>query len=132
MAPGARDISQINLAALWASYRALGHSRLIISGVFLHLGFDKRWILAAIPDATITVIRLSAADRTLLERLDKRETGPGRNAQIERSLRQAKRMEAEPPGEPLIVATDSRSPAELACEIIDRIGWRADPPPASA
>jgi hypothetical protein len=132
LAPGARDISQINLAALWANYRALGHTRLIMSGVFLHLNFDKRWIQAAIPDAAITVVRLRGADVTLLERLDKREVGAGRDAQVERSLRQARRMEAEPPGEPIVIATDSHSPAELACEILDRIGWRARPSPVSA
>ena len=58
LTPGARDVSQLNLAALWSTYRALGHSRLIMSGVMLHVGFDKRWILAAIPDAQITVVRI--------------------------------------------------------------------------
>ena len=126
MAPGARDVSQLNLAALWATYRSLGHRRLIMSGVMAHIGHDKRWIAAAIPDATITVIRLRSSDATLLERLDRRETGAGREAQIARSLRQAKRMEGEDARDFVIVATDGRSPPDIAREILGRIGWLAE------
>lgn len=123
LAPGARDVSQLNLAALWSTYRALGHSRLIMSGVLLHVAFDKSWILAAIPEAQITVVRLRAGDEILLERLDRRETGAGRDAQIERSMRQAKRMAGEDAAGFVIVETDGRSPQQLAREIVDKIGW---------
>lgn len=123
LAPGARDVSQLNLAALWGTYRALGHTRLIMSDVMLHVGFDKSWILAAIPDARITVVRLRAGDETLLERLDRRETGAGRDAQIERSLRQAKRMTDEPVSGFIVVETDDRTPAELAGEVLGKTNW---------
>lgn len=123
LAPGARDVSQLNLAALWATYRALGHTRLIMSGVMLHVAFDKSWILAAIPEARITVVRLRAGDEALLERLDRRETGAGRDAQIERSLRQAKRMTGEATDGFIIVETDGRAPAELAGEVLGKSGW---------
>lgn len=41
LAPGVRDVSQLNLAALWTTYRALGHGRPIMSGVMIHVAFDK-------------------------------------------------------------------------------------------
>lgn len=123
LTPGARDVSQLNLAALWTTYRALGHSRLIMSGVMIHVAFDKGWILAAIPDARITVVRLRAGDDSLRQRLDRRETGAGRDAQIERSLRQSKRLADEDIADVLVVETDGRAPLELAREILDRIGW---------
>jgi hypothetical protein len=123
LAPGARDVSQLNLAALWGTYRALGHSRLIMSGVMLHVGFDKRWILAAIPDARITVVRLRGSEASLRERLDRRETGVGRGDQIERSLRQAKRMAGEDAAAFLVFDTDGRTPAELAGEVLAKSGW---------
>jgi 2-phosphoglycerate kinase len=41
---GTTDISSLNLAAIWSTYRALGHTRLIMSGVMMHLEFDRRWI----------------------------------------------------------------------------------------
>lgn len=89
--PGTIDISSINLAAIWSTYQALGHTRLIMSGVMLHLNFDKRWILSAIPDAHITVVRLMAGRETLLTRLARRETGSGGDEQAQRSLAQAER-----------------------------------------
>lgn len=123
LAPGARDVSQLNLAALWRTYHALGHSRLIMSGVMLHVAFDKRWILAAIPEARITVVRLRAGDEALLERLDRRETGAGRDAQIERSLRQAKRIAGEDAAGFIVIETDGHTPAELAGEALGKAGW---------
>ena len=39
---------------------------LIMSGVMMHLDFDKRWILSAIPEAAITVVRMLGAEPTLL------------------------------------------------------------------
>ncbi|AZO79550.1 MULTISPECIES: ATP-binding protein [unclassified Bosea (in: a-proteobacteria)] len=123
LAPGARDVSQLNLAALWGTYRALGHTRLIMSGVMLHVGFDKSWILAAIPEARITVVRLRGSEASLLERLDRREAGASREAQVERSLRQAKRMAAQATDGFVVVDTDGRSPTELAREVLDKVGW---------
>ncbi|WP_306227790.1 AAA family ATPase [Bosea beijingensis] len=123
LAPGARDVSQLNLAALWATYRALGHRRLLMSGVMLHPAFDRRWILAAIPEARITILRLRAGDEVLLARLDRREQGGGRDAQIERSLRQARRMAGEAAEDYLVVDTDGQSPAELARFVLARTGW---------
>ncbi|WID94645.1 hypothetical protein QO058_17605 [Bosea vestrisii] len=127
LAPGARDVSQLNLAALWGTYRGLGHTRLIMSGVMLHVGFDKSWILAAIPDARITVVRLRGSEGSLLERLDRRETGAGREAQIERSLRQAKRMASEVADDFIVVDTDELTPAELARDVLARNGWLQTP-----
>lgn len=72
----------------------------------MHVVHDKRWILAAIPDATITVVRLRGSDATLMERLDRREIGVGREAQISRSLRQAIRMGGEDALDFLVVDTD--------------------------
>jgi energy-coupling factor transporter ATP-binding protein EcfA2 len=116
--PGTRDVSSLNLAALWSTYHALGHRRLIMSGVMLHLGFDRRWILAAIPQARFTVVRLVAAEDTLLARLAQRETGSGLAGQVERTLRQARRMAEEKQDGILSVPTDGRRPAELAQSVV--------------
>lgn len=124
--PGTIDISAINLAALWATYARLGRRRLILSGVMLHLGFDRRWITSAIPDARIVVVRLSADDAALVGRLDRRETGAGRDEQVERSLRQSQRLRDEPQDGLLVVDTTGRGPAELADMIVERIGWLSE------
>jgi broad-specificity NMP kinase len=121
--PGATDVSALNLAAIWSTYRALGHSRLIMSGVIMHPGFDRRWILAAIPDAEITVIRLQASESTLAKRLERREVGSGAEEQLQRTLRQARRMAAESGDGLLRVPTDGRTPAELADTVLRETGW---------
>jgi broad-specificity NMP kinase len=121
--PGATDINAINLAAIWSTYRALGHSRLIMSGVIMHPGFDRRWILAAIPDAEITLVRLQASESTLTERLERRETGSGMEEQLQRTLRQARRMATESGEGSLRVPTDGKTPAELADTVLRETGW---------
>ncbi|WP_187829611.1 AAA family ATPase [Labrys sp. KNU-23] len=121
--PGTLDISTLNLAAIWATYRALGHRRLIMSGVMVHLDFDRRWILAAIPDARITVVRLQASGTTLTERLIQREIGSGLDAQLERTLTQAQRMAGEAENGAIRLETDGRSPQELARLLLAELGW---------
>lgn len=121
--PDTIDVSSVNLAAIWSTYRALGQRRLIMSGVMLHLAFDRRWILAAIPDAEITVVRLAVSEPELLARLAQREIGSGAEAQVERSLRQARRMADENAEGLIVVPTDGRTPGELARTVLEKIGW---------
>ncbi|WP_457582952.1 AAA family ATPase [Ensifer canadensis] len=121
--PGATDVSSINLAAIWSTYRKLGHSRLILSGVMMHLRFDRRWILAAIPDAQITVVRLIASEPALLARLAQREIGAGAEDQMERSLRQARRIAGEDAEGLIVLPTDGNAPRRLAEAVLGRIGW---------
>lgn len=83
-------LSSRNLAALWESFAALGHSRLILSGVMLDLDSDLAWIRASIGNADYTVVRLVASDETLRQRVGAREIGSGRVEQTKRTLTQAK------------------------------------------
>lgn len=126
--PGTSDVSALNLAAIWDTYRKLGHSRLIMSGVMMHVDFDKRWILDAIPDATITMVRLLASEPALLERLARRETGSGADEQAQRSLRQARRMASQDTDGLIVLPTDGKGPAELAAAVLALTYWL----PASA
>lgn len=121
--PGTIDVSSINLAAIWSTYRALGHTRLIMSGVMLHLDSDKRWILSAIPEARITVVRMLASEPTLLARLAQREIGSGADEQARRSLRQARRMAGEGAEGIILLPTDGKGPAELAGIVLRKTGW---------
>jgi hypothetical protein len=121
--PGTTDVSSINLAATWSTYRALGHTRLIMSGVMMHLDFDKRWILAVIPEAQITVVRMLATEPTLLARLAQREIGSGSDEQAQRSLRQARRMAGGNVEGMIVLPTDGKRPAELAKFILQKTGW---------
>lgn len=121
--PGTTDVSSINLAAVWSTYRALGHTRLIMSGVMMHLDFDKRWIFTAIPDARITVVRLLATEPTLLTRLAQREIGSGANEQVQRTLRQSRCMASDDAEGVIVLLTDGKGPTELAEIILQKAGW---------
>lgn len=121
--PGTRDVSSLNLAALWGTYQALGHRRLVMSGVMLHIDFDRRWILQAIPQARFTVIRLIAEEATLLARLAQREIGSGGTGQAERTLRQARRMAEERRDGIISVPADGKTPQQLAQIILTATGW---------
>jgi hypothetical protein len=123
ISPGTSDVSSLNLAAIWSTYRALGHSRLVLSGVMMHLAFDLRWITAAIPGAQMTVVRLRATDETLMARLDQREISSGRDEQVQRTLRQARQMSSKPAEGVILVPTDGKSPSELAATLLHEIGW---------
>jgi len=121
--PGTIDISAINLAAIWSTYKALGRSRLIMSGVMLHPAFDRRWILQAIPQARVTIVRLCGSDETIAERLRQREAAMAGGDQLARSLRQAQLMQNEAVEGFIRIQTDARSPSDIAADLLRRIGW---------
>ncbi len=121
--PGTTDVSTINLAAMWSTYKALGHTRLIMSGVMMHLDFDRRWIQAAIPEAQIMVVRLSASEPALLARVAQRETGAAAEEQARRSLGQARRLANQSANGAIVLPTDGRMPSELAATVLAQIDW---------
>jgi len=125
--PGTTDVSSLNLAAIWSTYRALGHTRLIMSGVMVRPAEDLRWIADAIPDADFTVVRLRASDATLLSRLGRREVGSGRDDQIRRSLRQAEQMAGERADGLVLVLADDATPTDLADRVLRAVGWLEGP-----
>jgi hypothetical protein len=112
-----------NLHLLWSSFAALGHTRLILAGVMVDLDSDLPWITGAIPGATLTVVRLTARDDTLARRVRSREIGSGQNAQLQRTLAQASRIAAQPRDDVLLLATDGKTPAELARVVLRDTGW---------
>jgi hypothetical protein len=116
-------LSGRNLTALWESFAALGHSRLILSGVMLDLDADLAWISASIGNADYTVVRLHGSDETLRQRVEAREIGSGREEQMKRTLAQAKVVREQMTGRTVAVQTDGRSPVEIAQEILEVTGW---------
>lgn len=120
---GMTDISEINLASIWRSYRALGCDRLILSGVMVFLDEARKWISRAIPSAEFTIVRLLASNETLLSRLEKREIGPGMEDQVRRTLRQAKQIATIGSTGAMELKTDGKTPQELASALLNQIGW---------
>src|SRR5262245_30802390 len=84
---GASELARRNLAALWANFAAVGHTRLLLTGVFATLLDELPWIADAVPRADITAVRLTADLPTLTSRIHRREIGSGAAAQLGRPAR---------------------------------------------
>ena len=123
------ELNRANLGAFWANGAALGHTRLILCGVFVDLQPNLAWIRAATPDAIVTAVRLDAADDELERRVRARELGSGLERQLRRTLAIAALFRHRPPDRP-VVHTDGRAAADIAADVIAAAGWVEAPPAA--
>jgi len=112
------DVTERNLAAMWATFAARGARRLILVGVYLDRPSELDWVRRAIPDAAITCIRLAASDATLVDRVDRREIGTDKAGQLERTRRQVERLDADRREDLLLVSTDGLAVDEIARRIL--------------
>ena len=110
-----------NLAAVWSNYRAAGARRLILVDIV-----ETREALAeyhaAIPDASIQVVRLRATLPTILNRLRGRESGASLIWHEQRAGELARLME-EQAVEDLLIETEGKTVEEVAQEVLTRTGW---------
>ena len=112
------DVTECNLAAMWATFAARGARRLILVGVYLDRPSELDWVRRAIPDAAITCVRLAASDATLVDRVARREIGSDRAGQLERTRRQVERLDADWREDLLLVSTDGLAVEETAQRIL--------------
>ena len=124
------ELNRANLAAFWANGAALGHTRLILCGVFLDLQPNLAWIRAAVPAARVTAVRLDAADAELERRVRTREVGSGLDRQLRRTLAIAALFRGRPADRP-VVSTDERAVTDVAADVIAAAGWLDAAPTAA-
>jgi Mrp family chromosome partitioning ATPase len=111
-------VTEDNLVAVWRTFAARGARRLILVGVFLDRVEELEWVARAIPDAQFTCVRLLASDATLTERVHRRELGSDRDDQLERTRRQAVKIDADRRPGITRIATDGRGLTDIAAEIL--------------
>ncbi|MBO3086012.1 AAA family ATPase [Cellulomonas fengjieae] len=130
--PWEHRLSMRNLAAVWANYRELGYHRLVYTNTVSVLEADE--LAAAMGDGPrISGVLLTAADEVVDARLAGRESGDELAAHVERSARAARRLHADAPAWMPRVATDGRTPTEIARTIAELVGWvSADHPGPAA
>ena len=75
-------LTERNLAAVWQSFRELGTRRLILVGVYMHRESELSWIRRASGVDRLKLVRLSASERTLGERVGRREIGSAHDDQL--------------------------------------------------
>lgn len=121
--PHKTDLTKQNLAAVWANLRDAGAPRLILTMVAVSPYYELPHIREAVPEASITMVRLHASEEIVLERLRRREIGSGREDQLQRTIEQMHLMAGESPEGSLVVDTSGRSVSDVAREILQRAGW---------
>ncbi|MEU4404229.1 hypothetical protein AB0F88_06880 [Streptosporangium sp. NPDC023963] len=117
--PDGADLARRNLSALWSNYMALGHTRLILTGVFTDIDRELAWITEALPDAKITTIRLTADGQTLKDRVYRREIGSGAEAQLERTMTQVKTITANGSENTIVINTTGVPVTAVARNILN-------------
>jgi adenylylsulfate kinase-like enzyme len=110
-----------NLAAISANYRAAGANRLIVVDI-VETRSSIGAYRAAIPDASILVVRLDATLPIIHRRLEGRETGASLEWHQHRAAELSAQWEEEAV-EDLLVDTEGKTVTDVASEVLARTGW---------
>jgi len=116
-------LSERNLSLVWQGFVERGAQRLILNGVYLHRGEELEWIRRATGADRLTLVRLTASDATLAERVGRREIGSVYDDQLDRTLRQSRELEAGGATDAHVIETDGRPLVWVAQRIVAMLGW---------
>jgi hypothetical protein len=117
-------LAERNLAAVWRSYRQLGHDRLIYVNTVSVL--EDAMVRRAIgEEASVTGVLLQATDAVARERLTRREIGTTLDVHLERSANASTHLETTAPAWVHRVPTDGRTVRHIARSILRLTGWLA-------
>lgn len=120
--PWEYGLAERNLAAMWANYRALGYRRLVYTNT-VSVRFTADLTAAMGDDPLVTAVLLTSGDATARDRLARREIGTGLARHVERSDTAARALEEFSPAWVHRIATDDRTVADIAAEVISLAGW---------
>ncbi|MES4909243.1 MULTISPECIES: hypothetical protein [unclassified Streptomyces] len=127
--PHRAEITELNLTAVWTNYAQRGYRRLIYTNT-----------LSVMPEATgmferamgsrVRIVRvlLTATDATTRARLERRELGSELDTEWESSMRKARLLDQRIPPDAMRVATDGRTVADIAREVVAATGWAGQHP----
>ncbi len=121
--PLADDLIATNLAAIWPNFVATGIRYAVLSRGLTSLRALEA-LKRAVPQARITVVRLSATAPTLEARLRRRDTGAELNEHLRQAVEMTRTMERLAL-EDLVVSTDGADVDAIAAQIVRRLGWTA-------
>jgi hypothetical protein len=123
-APWEHHLAERNLAAMWVNYRALDYRRMIYTNTASVLEKVIGELTAAMgDDPQVTGVLLTCSDATARQRLAQREIGSALDWHVERSAQMARRLDRGAPAWVHRVATDARTVADIASEVISLTAW---------
>ena len=110
-----------NLAAIWPNLREAGMSYAVLARAIVGRdGLDA--LRVAVPEADLTVVRLTASPGTIEGRLRRRDSGQELDEHLRESTEMSRVMDREQLAD-MAVANDGGSPAEVARKVLRRVGW---------
>ena len=114
------ELKCVNLAAVWANFRAAGAGIIVVAAAIDSVALRARYA-ASLADCEMRVVRLTAGADTVRQRLYQRDTGD----KLERHLR-ALDVE-DPTQDPALIADftvlNDCPAAVVARDVLDRLGW---------
>jgi predicted kinase len=114
--PGPVDgLIAANLEAIWPNLRSSGVERLVLTRA-LEKAEQLDAVRAAVPEAEIVVVKVTASPGTIAERLRSRDTGAVLEEHLAQTLEPA-------PVEDFEIENDGRPIREVAEELLRRLGW---------
>jgi len=115
-------VTETNLQAMWATYRTIGHHRLVYVNTSSVL--EAAMVTRAMGGrAHARGVLLTASEATVRTRLSAREPGSTLQRHLERSAAAAVLLDAEAPKWTVRVATDGRTVTEIADQVIATTPW---------
>lgn len=114
------ELKCINLASVWANFRAAG-ARFLVAAAVIDSPAQLERYAESLAGCDVRLVRLIADIDTIRNRLRQRDTGPKLEQHL-RALDEHGPMPTETRVEHFTVAND-RAPAEVAIEILVRAGW---------
>jgi Adenylylsulphate kinase len=118
------NLAELNLAAMWANYQGAGYSRLVyVNTASVRDDVLPELLIAMGGEPKVNAVLLTASDRIADARLAQREIGGGLDAHVERGRRGARELEERAPDWVRRIATDGRTVAAVAAEIVSLLDW---------
>lgn len=122
--PDRSRITESNLTAVWANFARHGYRRLIYTNTVSVLPESADMFLRAMGERTrIIRVLLTASDSTARERLTGRELGSELEHELRGSMHKARLLDERTPVDAVRVATDGRSVADIAREVVAVTRW---------
>jgi adenylylsulfate kinase-like enzyme len=115
------DLIVRNLEAVWPNFRAEG-ARFVVLARMLQERSEIDALRKALPDADLTVVRVEAPHEIVEKRLRQRDTGAELAGHL-KELAGMQRRVTELSAEDLRIENGDRSIADVATELLDRLGW---------
>lgn len=126
--PHGTRLTEVNLRALWATYAALGHDRLVFTNTVSVL--EAAMVTRAVGGARrVHGVLLTGSDEVVAQRLARRESGSALMAHLDRSAVMARHLEHTVEPWVVRVPTDARTVADVAADVLAATGWLGPPTP---